>query len=161
RRGRPVGVLAARHRRAAPLFRRSVVHARLPLRVLTGATNTIQGTSMHSINRRAMRIALVSVCAWLAQACSSGSGPSDVGNNVNRTPIARLLIVNSGATNVVREGAEVLLTGRDSEDPDGPLLDWTWSGPAGVPLVTRSRTTVSFTAPDVDVETALEFDLTV
>lgn len=116
---------------------------------------------MHSISRYALRVVFVSACAWLAQACSSGSGPSNVGNNVNRVPIARPLIMNSGATNAVREGAEVLLTGRDSEDPDGPLLDWRWSGPAGVPLVTRSRTTVSFTAPDVDVETAFNFELTV
>src|SRR5690606_28977624 len=162
RHGWLVGVPAARHGRAAQILRRSVVHDRFPLRVLRPrAGTTRQGKTMQGFGRRAMRIAFVFVCAWLGQACSSGSGPSNVGNNVNRAPIARPLIVNSGATNVVREGAEVLLTGRDSEDPDGPLLDWRWSGPAGVPLVTRSRTTVSFTAPDVDIETGLQFQLTV
>src|SRR5690606_3846354 len=61
----------------------------------------------------------------------------------------------------VREGAEVLLTGRDSEDPDGPLLDWTWTAPAGIDLITRTRTTASFTAPKVDEPTTYTFELTV
>lgn len=101
------------------------------------------------------------VLALAVQGCSSGSGGSQVGNKDNLVPIARPLVVNSGESNTVRQGAEVLLTGRDSEDLDGPLLDWKWTGPAEVPLVTRSRTTVSFTAPDVDAPTTYTFSLTV
>jgi len=95
------------------------------------------------------------------QGCSSGSGGSGVGEESNRTPIARPLIVNSGSSNRVREGSEVFLTGRDSEDPDGPVLDWKWTAPAGIDLIARSKTTVSFTAPDVSAPTDYRFTLTV
>ncbi len=105
---------------------------------------------------------IVFCAAWLAlHGCSSGSGGSDVDSSVRSPPVARPLVMNSGASNTVREGAEVLLTGRDSDDADGPLLEWTWSAPPGVELTTRNRTTVSFTAPAVDVATTYPITLTV
>ena len=62
-----------------------------------------------------------------------------------------------------REGAEVLLTGKASEDGDGPPIAWSWrqtSGPA-VRLLETNSTTVKFTAPAVAAPTALNFELTV
>jgi hypothetical protein len=106
--------------------------------------------------------AVLAIVAGLA-ACSSGSGGSEVGGYESVGPTARPQIVNGSAGNTFREGAEVFLTGKASEDADGPLLLWTWqqtSGPA-VTLIERNKTTVSFTAPDVSASTQLAFRLTV
>lgn len=116
---------------------------------------------MHGFSRALLACPAAAAVAMLATACSSGSGGSDVGSGSNLRPIARAIVVNSGATNTVREGAEVLLSARDSEDLDGPLLDWKWTAPAGIDLIERTRTTASFTAPDVDAPTTYTFELTV
>jgi hypothetical protein len=116
---------------------------------------------MHVCSRNLFACTAVASAVLFAAGCSSGSGGSNVGSSSNQKPIARALVVNSGATNTVRAGAEVFLTGRDSEDPDGPLLDWRWSAPAGIELIERTRTTASFTAPQVDTPTTYSFELTV
>ncbi len=97
------------------------------------------------------------------QGCSSGSGGSDVGAHRLQAPTARVEVLNGGTTRTFREGADVLLTGKRSEDADGPLIAWSWrqtSGPA-VRLLETNSTTVKFTAPPVDSPTALTFELTV
>ena len=114
---------------------------------------------MRTRRSRALAAALA-VLGAAVQGCGSGSAGSDVGQP-RRPPIARALLVTTGETNEVREGAEVLLTGRDSEDPDGPIIDWKWTAPEGIELLTRSRAAVSFTAPDVDSPTTFTFSLEV
>jgi hypothetical protein len=71
-------------------------------------------------------------------------------------------VLNS-ANQTFREGADVLLTGKASEDSDGPPIGWAWrqtSGPA-VRLLETNTTTVKFTAPSVTAPTALGFELTI
>jgi hypothetical protein len=107
---------------------------------------------------------VVAAGALALQACSSGSGGSDVGSNDNGTaPTARAQILNGNGSSTFREGAEVFLTGKDSEDRDGPVLGWAWKQTAGpaVTLIERNSNTVSFTAPDVSVSTPMKFELTV
>lgn len=97
------------------------------------------------------------------QGCSSGSGGSDVGGHTPTLPTARVQVLNGGATLTFREGADVLLTGKASEDGDGPLISWSWrqtSGP-NVRLLEANSTTIKFTAPHVDSPTSLAFELTV
>src|SRR5688572_15650211 len=99
----------------------------------------------------------------LLQACSSGSGGSDVGGHTAVTPTARVQVLNGAANRTFREGAEVLLTGKASEDSDGPPIAWSWrqtSGPT-VRLLETNSTTVKFTAPHVAAPTVLAFELTV
>jgi mono/diheme cytochrome c family protein len=101
--------------------------------------------------------------AGLLEACSSGSGGSNVGAGSNIAPTARAQVLNGGESSSFREGSEVLLTGKDSEDGDGPLIGWSWAQTAGpaVQLIEVNSTTVSFTAPDIAAETVLSFQLTV
>jgi mono/diheme cytochrome c family protein len=99
----------------------------------------------------------------LIQSCSSGSGGSEVGDAPVLAPTARIQVLNSAFTGVFREGSEVIVTGKASEDPDGPVLLWSWrqvSGPT-VALIEQNSTTVSFTAPDVSTQTEVVLELTV
>ena len=53
-------------------------------------------------------------------------------------------MLNGGTTRTFREGADVLLTGKASEDSDGPPIAWSWrqtSGPT-VRLLESNSTTV-------------------
>jgi len=97
------------------------------------------------------------------QGCSSGSGGSDVGAHTAEPPTARVQVLNGGTTGTFREGAEVLLTGKASEDADGPPIAWSWRQTAGpaVRLIETSSAAVSFTAPHVQLATELRFELTV
>lgn len=106
--------------------------------------------------------ALLALAAML-QGCSSGSGGSDVGAHTATAPTARVEVLNGGITRTFREGAEVLVTGKASEDSDGPPIAWSWrqaSGPA-VRLVEVNSTTIRFTAPHVESATDLSVELTV
>lgn len=97
-------------------------------------------------------------------ACDSGSFGSDVGDSQNIPPTARAQVLNGGTSgDTFREGSEILLTGKDSEDADGPIIDYEWTQTEGpvVQLVERASPTVSFTAPDVSAVTELSFRLTV
>lgn len=110
----------------------------------------------------ARRAGIALVLATVA-ACDSGSFNSDVGKKENILPTARVQVLNGVTNDIFREGSEVLLTGKDSEDSDGPIIVWQWNqtgGPA-VLLVERNSTTVSFTAPDVNASTTMTFELTV
>jgi hypothetical protein len=97
-------------------------------------------------------------------ACDSGSFGSHVGDSQNIAPTARAQVLNGGTSgDTFREGSEVLMTGKDSEDADGPIIgyEWTQTGGPAVQLVERASPTVSFTAPDVSAVTELSFRLTV
>src|SRR5512134_3606182 len=93
---------------------------------------------------------VLAICLAL-QGCSSGSAGSDVGAHTAEPPTARVQILNGGTSGTFREGAEVLLTGKASEDGDGPLIAWSWRQTAGpaVRLLETNSTTVKFTAPPV------------
>ncbi|HMB73756.1 MAG TPA: hypothetical protein VKQ06_09310, partial [Gammaproteobacteria bacterium] len=80
---------------------------------------------MNSERAAAIALAAIALAAALALgACSSGSGGSDVGSHVDVLPTARPQVLNGGTANIFREGAEVLLSGKASEDRGGPLIDW-------------------------------------
>ncbi|HWN38452.1 MAG TPA: hypothetical protein VNP02_08150, partial [Gammaproteobacteria bacterium] len=115
---------------------------------------------------RFARFGAAPVGSWLAvvallQACSSGSGGSDVGAHAAVPPTARIQVLNGAANRTFREGSEVLLTGKASEDSDGPPIAWSWkqtSGPV-VRLLEINSTTVKFTTPPVAGSTVLGFEL--
>lgn len=99
----------------------------------------------------------------MLHACSSGSGGSDVGAHTPTAPTARIEVLNGGTTQTFREGAEVLLSGKASEDSDGPPIEWSWRQTAGptVQLIEVNSTAVKFTAPPVESAANLAFELTV
>ncbi len=102
----------------------------------------------------------------LLAACG-GAGGGQYGTN--KSPIAVASVINTGAgpssDAQVRSGADVLLSGKDSDGTDSPVLRFVWTqldttGPQ-VELIERTNNTVIFTAPKVKVSTALHFRLTV
>ena len=107
---------------------------------------------------RAARLGLL-IAALIIGGCDSGSFGSDVDNAVALPPIAQITVIGSGP--VVRSGAEVLLSAKDSDGLDSPAIDFRWNQTAGptVELITRSKTASSFTAPNE--ETTLTFELIV
>jgi hypothetical protein len=113
------------------------------------------------------------ITCWLVLIALSGCGGSP-GDDSSAEPSAVATVIgqrftkqasgNSAVT--VRSGAEVTLTGKDSDDIDGPILRFDWKGQgsaASIPLVNRSTSTVSFRAPDVAIGATqqLTFRLTV
>lgn len=75
----------------------------------------------------------------------------------NQAPIA-----NAGFDRAFEEGTSATLDGSGSTDPDGDRLLFSWTQTAG-PAVTfdRTRPMTGFTAPQVDVDTLLTFQLVV
>jgi hypothetical protein len=70
---------------------------------------------------------------------------------------------DAGDDQTVEEGAGVTLDGTGSSDPDGDTLTYAWTQTGG-PDVSLSDTSVAeptFTAPEVDTDTTLTFDLEV
>jgi len=101
-------------------------------------------------------------------ATSNGASPFDatwqtlfvepVDQPTNQPPTA-----DAGADQTVDEGTEATLDASGSDDPDGDQLGYTWTqtaGPdAGLDVFDSEQTT--FTAPEVDSETTLTFELAV
>ena len=133
------------------------------MQVLEGNREVPSTMKTELINRIA--VATLLSAAICLTSCTEGSFGSDVGKNENISPIANAQVLNSGelGSNEFREGSEVILSSKNSEDGDGPLVEhrWVQSGGPTVQLVEVNRTTVSFTAPDVASSTPLEFALTV
>lgn len=69
-------------------------------------------------------------------ACGGGAGGSD-----NRQPVA-----DAGVDQVVRAGTELILSGRDSDDPDGPVQYYRWRRVSG-PEIPEENFAVSRTWP--------------
>jgi len=72
-------------------------------------------------------------------------------------------VVNAGGAQSVDERTLVRLDGRQSQDPDGAALSFTWTQTAGPPVTLSSPSVAqpTFTAPEVTVETGLTFQLVV
>ncbi|MBV0924113.1 choice-of-anchor D domain-containing protein [Halomicroarcula limicola] len=70
---------------------------------------------------------------------------------------------DAGADQTVDEGADVTLDASGSDDPDGDQLGYTWTQTAGpdVSLSVNDGEQTTFTAPEVDAETTLTFEVNV
>ena len=89
-------------------------------------------------------------------ACSSSDDDED--DPSNSAPS-----VSAGEDQTVNQGATVYLTGVAS-DSDGSISSWLWRQTSGSPSVTIKNSTTSnasFSAPEVDAETTLVFELEV
>ena len=75
---------------------------------------------------------------------------------VNKVPTA-----NAGTDQTVNKAATVTLDGTASSDPDGDVLTYKWTAPAGITLSSDSDQKPSFTAPDVSADTKYSFLLMV
>jgi hypothetical protein len=74
----------------------------------------------------------------------------------NKAPVA-----NAGATQKVRINNPVTLHGEGSSDPDGDVLTYSWTAPAGIVLTNPTSAKPTFTAPDSDVDKSYIFTLEV
>jgi hypothetical protein len=77
-------------------------------------------------------------------------------SQVNKPPIS-----NAGADQSVNEGATVSLDGSASYDPDGDPITFSWNAPAGVTLSSTTTDKPTFTAPEINKDTLLNFSLVV
>ena len=98
---------------------------------------------------------LLGIFAITLSACSSSDDDTDLSNSAPS--------VSAGEDQTVNQGATVNLTGVAS-DSDGSISSWLWQQTSGSPSVTIKNSTTSnasFTAPEVEVETTLVFELEV
>ena len=114
---------------------------------------------------------------WAVMLLAGCGNISHIGTNTDGTPVAAVATVAQPFTidaggvlqTKVRAGAEVVLTGTNSQKANGnggtPILTYAWqqisTGSTPIDLIPRTTDSVSFTAPDVAVETPLTIRLTV
>ncbi|OYR41126.1 hypothetical protein DJ82_06360 [Halorubrum sp. Ib24] len=100
---------------------------------------------------------------------SNGAGSSfdatwtDIGVDYVTPPANEPPVADAGADQTVGEGQQVTLDGSGSADPNGDQLGYTWIQTAGpdAGLSQSDGETAAFTAPEVDTESTLEFQLSV
>ena len=83
--------------------------------------------------------------------------------NVPDEPENEAPTADAGDDQTVNESAAVTLNGEDSTDPDGSVAGYAWTQTGGpdVTLADASTATPEFTAPEVDADETLTFELTV
>ena len=102
--------------------------------------------------QQAAKFLIPAALSGLLLACGGSSSGGNESPNANAGPDIR-----------ARFGAEVTLSGRDSYDNDGPILEFNWtqvSGPT-VELAQVNSSTVKFTVPNGTEATDLTFELAV
>jgi len=113
--------------------------------------------------------ALIAFLVAIGLAACGGGGGSNVGSQNDSPPRASAQVVGSSSTVAgtvtARSGSEVLLSGKESDGIDDPILQFTWrqvdSTGINVDLIERTSNSRSFTAPRVAQPTNLQFELTV
>lgn len=121
-------------------------------------------------------LALAASAALLLSGCG---GLSDVDEQKQNPPLAKAVVVNHAftpdsapvngtVTTTVRSGAEVVVSGKESDSDNAPIVRYEWSvaeaagtGLADQQLIVRNNSTVSFFAPAVSKPTSLTLRLTV
>ena len=125
--------------------------------------------ALNRVNRAGTALLLAMLLAALA-ACSSKSNSGTSQGATAPTAIATPIGYRGTGTNpmtlTVRSGADVQLTGIDSDDGDIGIsgFEWTQMDTAPIPqvsLIYRNSSTVSFKAPSVASPTTLHFQLKV
>jgi fibronectin type 3 domain-containing protein len=118
-----------------------------------------------------MKSTLLAVLFALLTACG-GEGSGGVGyQEDDLPPVANATVIGLGKSQsttiksfAARANSDIVITGKDSFSEYAPIQDYSWqqtgSGPS-VELIERTNNTVLFTAPNVGVDTELNFQLTV
>ena len=130
-------------------------------------------SSERADNRAAWRgwpVAALALFTLLLSGCGAGAGGGYSGGSTGsgKLPSAIASVINTGAgpgkDARVKSGADVILSAKDSEGSDSPILRFAWQqiDTSGNPveLIERTNNTVIFTAPRVIKETVLQFRLT-
>ncbi|MFT5577997.1 MAG: fibronectin type 3 domain-containing protein [Paraglaciecola psychrophila] len=120
-----------------------------------------------------LKTTLTALCFTLLTACGGGGGGGGgVGyQDDDLPPVANasvLALGNSLSTTkksfAARSNTEIVITGKDSLSDYAPIQEYVWqqtgSGPS-VELIERTNSAVLFTAPNVGVDTELNFLLTI
>jgi fibronectin type 3 domain-containing protein len=118
-----------------------------------------------------IKLTLFAALFALLTACG-GEGSGGVGyQEDNLPPVANATAIGLGKSQstttksfTARGKSEILITGKDSFSEYAPIQDYSWeqtgTGPS-VEFIERTNTTVLFNAPNVGVETDLNFRLTI
>ena len=131
-------------------------------------TNVAQAGAAQYGNVRRVGLVLTALAYGLLVACSHSASTEGVGAPVAIiTPVGYKPTPAAGATPMmitVRTGADVVLTGEDSDNGNISITQFVWTQTDATPLpqpglIYRNSSTVSFTAPSV--ATTLNFQLTV
>lgn len=112
--------------------------------------------------------AIALTAAMILSACGGGGGG---GSSHHAAPNVSASVIGqnapgAGNTYTVRAGSEVLLSGKDSEGTDAPILSFAWrqvsptASDQQIPLTERTTSSKIFTAPAVATETTYVFELT-